>query len=73
MALTLDQARALDALARHGTFARAAAALNKRHTAVLYAVRTLEEGGHATVEGEPRRPRPARPERARERAGLDAG
>jgi DNA-binding transcriptional LysR family regulator len=43
MAITLDQARALDALARHGTFARAASALRKRHTAVLYALRTLEE------------------------------
>lgn len=42
MAVTLDQARALDALARHGTFAKAAAALRKRHTAVLYAVATLE-------------------------------
>jgi DNA-binding transcriptional LysR family regulator len=41
--VTLEQARALDALARHGTFARAAAALNKRHTAVLYALKTLEE------------------------------
>lgn len=43
VAVTLDQARALDALARHGTFARAAAALRKRHTAVLYAIKTLEE------------------------------
>ena len=42
MVVTLDQARALDALARHGTFAKAAAALHKQHTAVLYAVRTLE-------------------------------
>lgn len=40
---TLEQARALDALARHGTFAKAASALRKRHTAVLYALRTLEE------------------------------
>jgi DNA-binding transcriptional LysR family regulator len=43
MAVTLDQARALDALARHGTFVAAAAALHKRHTAVLYAIKTLEE------------------------------
>jgi len=43
MAVTLDQARALDALARQGTFAGAASALKKRHTAILYAVRTLEE------------------------------
>lgn len=41
--VTLEQARALDALARHGTFARAASALRKRHTAVLYALKTLEE------------------------------
>lgn len=41
--ITLEQARAFDALARHGTFARAASALHKRHTAVLYAVKTLEE------------------------------
>lgn len=34
--------RALDALERHGTFAAAAAALRKGHTAVLYAIRTLE-------------------------------
>jgi len=43
VAVTLDQARALDALAQHGTFAGAAAALHKRHTAVLYAIKTLEE------------------------------
>lgn len=42
MPVTLDQARALDALERHGTFARAAEALHKGHTAVIYAVRTLE-------------------------------
>jgi DNA-binding transcriptional LysR family regulator len=40
--VTLDQARALDALARHGTFAKAAAALHKQHTAVLYALKALE-------------------------------
>lgn len=43
MIVTLDQARALDALATHGTFAKAALALRKQHTAILYAVRTLEE------------------------------
>jgi len=43
MNVTLEQARALDALARHGTFAAAAKALHKGHTAVLYALRTLEE------------------------------
>lgn len=40
--ITLDQARALDALARHGTFAKAAASLHKQHTAVLYALKGLE-------------------------------
>ncbi|MBJ6761678.1 LysR family transcriptional regulator [Myxococcaceae bacterium JPH2] len=43
MNVTLEQARALDALARHQTFAAAAEALHKGHTAVLYALRTLEE------------------------------
>jgi DNA-binding transcriptional LysR family regulator len=43
MNVTLEQARALEALARHGTFVRAAQALHKRHTAVLYALRTLED------------------------------
>ncbi len=41
--VSIEQARALDALAREGTFARAAKALSKGHTAVLYALRTLEE------------------------------
>lgn len=49
MAITLDQARALDALARAGTFVRAGAALHKRHTAVLYALRTLEEQTGVTL------------------------
>lgn len=43
MQVALDQLRALDALARHGTFARAGEALRKRHTGVLYAIRQLEE------------------------------
>lgn len=43
MDVTLDQARALDALARHGTFVAAAKALHKGHGAVLYAVERLEE------------------------------
>lgn len=43
MPITLDQARALDAIAREGTFARAATALHKGHTAVVYAAKTLEE------------------------------
>jgi DNA-binding transcriptional LysR family regulator len=42
MFVSLEQARALDALARFGTFAKAAEALRKRHTAVLYALRTME-------------------------------
>lgn len=42
MVITLEQARALDAIARHGTFARAADSLRKKHTAVLYSLRTLE-------------------------------
>lgn len=40
--ITLDQARALDALARRGTFARAAAELRRGHTSVMYLLRTLE-------------------------------
>lgn len=43
MQITLEQARALDALDRHGTFHKAAAALRIGHTSVLYALRTLEE------------------------------
>lgn len=43
MNLTLEQARALDALGRHGTFTAAAKELSKAHTAVLYAVRSMEE------------------------------
>jgi DNA-binding transcriptional LysR family regulator len=39
---TLEQARALDALAREGTFVAAARALKKSHTSVLYALRGLE-------------------------------
>lgn len=40
--VTLEQARALDALARTGTFVAAGKALGKRHTAVLYAIAGLE-------------------------------
>ena len=43
MNITLDQARALDALARHGTLQKAAASLHKGHTALLYALSRLEE------------------------------
>lgn len=42
MNITLDQARALDALDRHGTLVKAAAALRKGHPAVLYALGQLE-------------------------------
>ncbi|MFO0663933.1 MAG: LysR family transcriptional regulator [Polyangiaceae bacterium] len=42
MTITLEQARALDAVARFGTFQKAAASLHKGHTAVLYALSTLE-------------------------------
>lgn len=41
--ITLEQARALDALERTGTFAGAAAALGRGHSSVLYLLRTLEE------------------------------
>lgn len=40
--ITLEQARSLDALARHGTFVAAANALHKQHTAVVYAIKNLE-------------------------------
>ena len=43
MSITLEQARALDAVDRHGTFQRAATALRVGHTSVLYALRMLEE------------------------------
>jgi len=49
MNVTLEQARALDALARHGTFTAAAEALHKGHTAVLYALRTLEAQTELTL------------------------
>jgi DNA-binding transcriptional LysR family regulator len=42
MHVTLDQARALDAFARTGTFQAAAKELRKVHTAVLYALKQLE-------------------------------
>lgn len=41
--VTLEQARALDALERTGTFARAAQELRRGHTSVLYLIRTLED------------------------------
>lgn len=42
MNVTLEQARALDALAREGTLQKAARVLHKGHTAVLYALGGLE-------------------------------
>ena len=42
MNISLDQARALDALERQGTFAAAARQLGKRHSAVVYAIQVLE-------------------------------
>jgi len=49
--ITLEQARALDALARGGTFAAAATELRRGHTSVLYLIRTLEEAvGFAVVD-----------------------
>lgn len=42
-AVTIEQARALDALDRHGTFTAAATALRCGHTSVIYALRTLED------------------------------
>ena len=41
--VTIEQARALDALDRAGTFAAAAAELRRGHTSVLYLIRTLED------------------------------
>ena len=43
LGITLEQARALDALERTGTFQAAAAALRRGHTSVLYLIRTLED------------------------------
>lgn len=41
--ITIEQARALDALARRGTFTAAAKELRRGHTSVLYALKTLED------------------------------
>ena len=43
MNITLEQARTLDAVAQHGSFAKAAHALHKVHSAVLYSVKQLED------------------------------
>jgi DNA-binding transcriptional LysR family regulator len=49
--ITLEQLRALEALARTGTFTAAAAALGRGHTSVLYLIRTLEDAlGFAVVD-----------------------
>lgn len=42
MHITLDHARALDALVSAGTYAKAAVKLGKAHTAVVYAIQSLE-------------------------------
>ncbi len=42
MHLTLEQARAFDALARHGTLTKAAASMKKRHSAIVYSLKQLE-------------------------------
>jgi DNA-binding transcriptional LysR family regulator len=42
MNITLDQARALDALDRHGTLVKAGAALGRGHPAILHALRQME-------------------------------
>jgi DNA-binding transcriptional LysR family regulator len=43
MSFSLDQARALDAVARAGSIAKAAQSLHKVHSAVLYGIKTMEE------------------------------
>ena len=42
-AITIEQARALDALDRRGTFASAAALLRCGHSSVLYAINCLSK------------------------------
>ena len=61
MHVSLEQARALDALARHGTFVAAADALHKGHTAVLYAVQSLERQTGLTLLDRARLPHPPDP------------
>jgi DNA-binding transcriptional LysR family regulator len=41
--ITLEQARTLDAVVRHGSFAKAARALHKVHSAVVYGLKGLED------------------------------
>lgn len=51
LSITLEQARALDALERSGTFAAAATELRRGHTSVLYLIKTLEDAlGFAVVD-----------------------
>ncbi|MCA9516952.1 MAG: LysR family transcriptional regulator [Myxococcales bacterium] len=47
--VTLEQARALDAIARAGSYAKAARAIGKAHSAVVYAVKGLEDAVGAAV------------------------
>ena len=42
MPITLDQARALQALAEYGTFEAAASALHKGHSAIVSAIKNME-------------------------------
>lgn len=42
--ITLEQARALDAVARHGSLSKAAQSLKKGHTSLIYLIKTLEDG-----------------------------
>ena len=44
MNITLEQARTLVAVARHRSFAKAARELHKVHSAVVYSIKSLEEG-----------------------------
>jgi len=49
MNITIDQAKAFDAIVRHGTFQKAAESLNKGHSAVMYLIKTLEEETQLTL------------------------
>ena len=46
MDITLEQAKAFDAIARFGTIQKAAKSLNKGHSAIMYLVKTLEDQTH---------------------------
>ena len=43
MNITIDQALALDAIAKYGTFQKSANALGKGHSAIMYLIKMLEE------------------------------